>query len=1775
MRKLNFLRKSERKSVGTTLALTVGSPSAHRRYSALKHLAFMLLFLLGSLNVWGGDVIVTLDNIGTSLTSTANTTALTTDIIATGTEDEYTLNYYQCKKQGSAMFMTKNVNPYISNKTPMPGNIKSVQVFINTGAAKATTYNCAFSATECNAANAATGVGAVNITGGNSNTFEANVEGKYFLITLGNANNGQVLKLVITCEGSSSPEPTVSLDHIAITGTPSKTYEQGQSFDPTGLTVTAYYDDDTDANVTGDVEWSFNPATFTVAGENKSVTATATYEGKEDSKTYNDITVTEHVVTAGTYDITFNNAFFGTTGLTGSLSGTNLKDYSGSKDDITVEYKKGTGSNMYLKDSEIRLYSGNTLVITAPSGYNITSVTGLKSSMTANEGTITDTEWSGESNSVTFSHNDTKGNSSLATISVTYAAVDMSKPVTPTFSVAAGVYTEAQSVEINCVTDGATIYYTTDGSTPDNTSTEYTGSAISLSERGTYTIKAIAIKGEDASAVASATYTINLPYIFASVSELFTYLDENSLTTLNDVTVTGYVSEIVTEYSTQYSNISFNISDDGSTTAAQLQSYRGKGTDASSIEVGDKVTISGNYKVHNSTKELDQNNTITNRIAKGSVTSVAVSGTATKTTYSANETFETAGLEVTATYANGFSEVVTEGITWGDDLTDHKVAATGTVHVTATVGGKTSDAYDVAIEVSTKELLSIALSADEFEVYQGLELPKPTVTATYSEGEPEDVTALAEFTGYNKNTPGEQTITVSYSFGTGDPIEETYTVTVKPIYNVELAASVARDLIINSVGSAGSGANEMIIRGIVVNPSNPSNSKQTYYISDDGSNTNTVEIFKGLYIDGANFTANNKLIAGDEVVVKGAVTYYQSSTPEFSEGSILQSLARTPNFEIEAVTGFEVGSANLAVADLTITQDGEGAVTLASSNNTDAVTIVDGKLHAVAPGTATITANLDADGIYKAKTATFDVTVIAAQVKYAITFDGNGADGGEAPEAIANKAAGAEVTLPANSYTKTGYTFSGWKVFYVDGESVEHEVTISENAFTMPAFAVTIQAQWAEIPEWAVKYTSNVTLTAGTGAQAAKVRFTADGEQYDAVKAGTGKAGGSITVTVPAQATKLHLHVAGWTGENPTISITAPEGVTVTPASISATEDEGMNSNSPFTLKNDPVDQYLVLSLSGNTEEIQLTFSTDAGNKRFALYGVNQEGGVLPVLDHIEIAGDLNTKSGYKAGDDLDLDGLTVSATYTLGGTPQTPVDITEDVALEWSYDPLVVDQTSVTITATYKGQTDDITITGLDPVASADPKIYVSTLNVNFASVEVSESVPAAETVTVTLTNVASVTATLGGTNADAFSVSPASLTESGDITISILANTDAAASYAATLTISDGEGGADDKTVNLSFEVTEPVVEDDVTGTWTLVSNATTLAAGKKVIIAQYVEADGAINTMAGQASNNRSVIASTVAGATLTPTVGTKVMTLADAGEGHFYLKTSDGEYLYNASGTKSYLKTKATSDDASWTIEVDADGVATITAVENTTRPIMRYNPNTSGSPLFNCYASGQEDIALYMLEEDTPEPPTPTYTEVRNGLNAGEFYTMCLNKAVTDVRGGSIWRVLSKAENGTDVILEEVEGTLDAGRPYIFYATAAQLEVVYEGAAVGAPITTGNNGLVGSFTKELIAQSPNNFIIYNNALYYVNSDKVYVGEHRAYLNMEAVPPYSNEPQQGNAPRRRVTMAVYGEQVATGIESIQPSEISNQKVLINGQLFILRGEKMYDATGRLVK
>jgi hypothetical protein len=78
---------------------------------------------------------------------------------------------------------------------------------------------------------------------------------------------------------------------------------------------------------------------------------------------------------------------------------------------------------------------------------------------------------------------------------------------TPTFTPVAGSYTATQSVTITDATPGATIFFTTNGTTPTTTSTVYMGPiSVSASE----TLKAIALaSGDTASAVASAAYTIS------------------------------------------------------------------------------------------------------------------------------------------------------------------------------------------------------------------------------------------------------------------------------------------------------------------------------------------------------------------------------------------------------------------------------------------------------------------------------------------------------------------------------------------------------------------------------------------------------------------------------------------------------------------------------------------------------------------------------------------------------------------------------------------------------------------------------------------------------------------------------------------------------------------------------------------------------------------------------------------------------------------------------------------------------------------------------------------------------------------------------------------------------------------------------------------------------------------------------------------------------------------------------------------------------------------
>lgn len=174
-----------------------------------------------------------------------------------------------------------------------------------------------------------------------------------------------------------------------------------------------------------------------------------------------------------------------------------------------------------------------------------------------------------------------------------------------------------------------------------------------------------------------------------------------------------------------------------------------------------------------------------------------------------------------------------------------------------------------------------------------------------------------------------------------------------------------------------------------------------------------------------------------------------------------------------------------------------------------------------------------------------------------------------------------------------------------------------------------------------------------------------------------------------------------------------------------------------------------------------------------------------------------------------------------------------------------------------------------------------------------------------------------------------------------------------------------------------------------WELMTDASVLAEGKKIVIAA-ADYDVAMSTT--QNNNNRAETAITKSETKNTITIDSDVQVLT-VGKG-----TTDGTwslydedktgYLYAASTSSNHLKTKAALDaTGSWTIEVTNTGLATIkSAGRSDTQPgTMRYNA-TNSPPIFSCYkASNQmKDISIYhnaTALEQLAKPVISRLTEV--------------------------------------------------------------------------------------------------------------------------------------------------------------------------------------------------
>ena len=187
-----------------------------------------------------------------------------------------------------------------------------------------------------------------------------------------------------------------------------------------------------------------------------------------------------------------------------------------------------------------------------------------------------------------------------------------------------------------------------------------------------------------------------------------------------------------------------------------------------------------------------------------------------------------------------------------------------------------------------------------------------------------------------------------------------------------------------------------------------------------------------------------------------------------------------------------------------------------------------------------------------------------------------------------------------------------------------------------------------------------------------------------------------------------------------------------------------------------------------------------------------------------------------------------------------------------------------------------------------------------------------------------------------------------------------------------------------------------------------------------------------------------------------------------------------------------------------------------------------------------------DIVLVM-----EEPYTRTVTN-------GNYGTICLPRASSVIEGATIYQVVGG--NASEGITIEEVASMEAGKPYIFQASADQLTVTMTGARADVQAA---NGLIGNLGTDAITVPMDAYVLKNNLLYMVNSD-VTIAPNRAYINMDAISPIAPAPG-----RIRRVIATYNQ--ATGIEDASATFGGSEKIFENGVLYIIRDGVKYNATG----
>ena len=1288
----------------------------------------------------------------------------------------------------------------------------------------------------------------------------------------------------------------------------------------------------------------------------------------------------------------------------------------------------------------------------------------------------------------------------IKSITITYTTSGGSACATPTFSVPAGAVVSGTEVTITCTTEGAAIHYTIDGTDPTASSPTYS-SAITID--ADKTIKAIAVKdGLDNSAVATAAYTIVTPY--TTIAGLF----EDMTTTSQPVHVTFGGWQVSVVKNTQA------FVTDGTNGLIIYQS--GHGLADGDVLTGtvqcNLVKYNGAVELTGVTKTMDGIS-----VASGTINPVV------KTIPEAN-----ALSEINTGILVKLENVTYNGSAFVDESSNTIAPYTTFYNYNSVLtSGHKYNVIGIIQQYSSNSQIYPRSAADIEEIVEAGTPEVPTFSpaaGTYTSVQHVAITCATEGAAVYYTTNGDTPDNTSTLYSS--PIEVGENMTIKAIAikdDKESTATAAYVINLPLPSHDFQYTHNFTTGGGFVFPDEWGSS----YAKHEIAFTNDKVVFESANKPSSGSAIEDRPVTKDKAISLVLTNVAKELTAvrfDYKQwGTKAQTL--TMKYSMDGGENYSdfnpvVSSSNFALQVLSL-PEGVNAIQVTGSSSDNQV------------GLTSISFDLGDKAV----------------VHGSITYVENGAN-----EDIPDVADAISLPDPLPAVTKSNHKFGGW---FTDSE------------FNTPAVAgaaltgnVTLYAKWTEIPVWATTYTNNITMVhTGSGADNGSITIGTD-EPYLLVKAGASNNTGTIEVTVPAQTYTLHFHAFAWGGKTAKIQIAGVDNPSFTEFDL-AGESGASGGGNDFILAGDPVDQYFSVTFDAVSEETKIVFSeaTGSADHRFFFYGVNQEGGVVPVLKSIVITGEA-TSLEYEGGDVFDPAGLGVNAIYTLNEVEQAPVAV-DAVDIEWSFDPatLTVGTTSVTVTATVGGKTANKEITGLT-VIDATPEI---TTDVNSRSWTVTKDadIPAAKTFAVTLKNVAAATAALGGTNPEAFSIDKTDLVNGDVITVSVV-STATVGDYTATITISDNASVAADKVVNVNLKVNAPEVPEIPVSTsseWVVATDAD-LVDGAEVLITGVKDDVTYAMSVKSNNGNNRTAVTGTLDEGVFTPGENTMSFILEAQGDGTFALRASNGTYLYAASSSSNYLKTRAAieDDNAKWTLTTTS-AVANGSYTHNT----MFFN---SSSSLFACYVSTtttQQPIAFYVPKPVTP--PTPDYEDVRTDLTAGKYYTICYPKAMSAIKGATLWSFVGKDETTAYIVQESAP--FAAGKPYILYATAETFEAIFEGEDASADSNNGLYGTLVDMDATDLASAGATHMLYNNEVAPIGTGN-HLYANRAYIILGNI----TGGAPAGMPAHKVRSVPMHKDVITGTDELNASE-TPVKVLINGQLFILRGEKMYNANGQLVK